>query len=72
MASSGVSLPPVRVMVSMCMSEGSSRTPESAQPTPHSNTTKNTRQKLRAPFQSSEKKRKAKYSAASSALESMK
>ena len=70
--SSEASLAPVRVMVSMCISEGSSSTPASAQPTPHSKTTSATRRTLRAGLQSPEKKRKAKYSAASSALPSMK
>jgi len=72
MERSGTSLAPVRVMESMNQSAGSKITPASAQPMPHSNTTRQTRRRLLAGFQSRLKKRKRKYSAHSSAEPSMK
>jgi len=67
-----VSPAPVRVMESMKSIAGQSSTPASAQPTPHSKISANTFCHVRRGFQSALKNRKTKYSAASSALESMK
>ncbi|MFR3407534.1 MAG: hypothetical protein ACLTV6_13945 [Christensenellales bacterium] len=52
--------------------DGTSSTPASAQPAPHSKINMNTFLSVRRGFQSALKKRKTKYSAASRALDSMK
>ena len=70
--STEVSPAPVRVMESMNSIDGTSSTPASAQPAPHSKINMNTLLNVRRGFQSALKKRKTKYSAASRALDSMK